>query len=40
MFKGLLDEIKSLNSDVKNVANSKRAVALRKKLLSMGCQWP
>ena len=36
MFKGLLDEIKSLNSDVKNVANSKRAVALRKKLLSIG----
>ncbi len=36
MFKNLSDEIKSLNSDVKNVANSERAKKLRKKLLSIG----
>ena len=36
MFTNLSNEIKELNSDVKNVANSKRAKKLRKKLLSFG----
>ncbi len=36
MFKGLRDEIVSLNADVKNVANCERAKKLRKKLLAIG----
>ncbi|MBP5466529.1 MAG: zinc ribbon domain-containing protein [Clostridia bacterium] len=36
MFKNLADEIKALNSDVKNAANGERAKKLRKKLLSVG----
>lgn len=36
MFKNLADEIKALNSGVKNAANSERAKKLRKKLLSIG----
>lgn len=36
MFKNLADEIKALNSDVKNAANSERAKKLRKKLLCIG----
>ena len=36
MFKNLADEIKALNSDVKNAATSERAKKLRKKLLSIG----
>ena len=36
MFTNLANEIKELNSDVKNVANSERAKKLRKKLLSIG----
>lgn len=36
MFKSLMDEIKALNSDVKNTANSEKAKKLRKKLLSIG----
>lgn len=36
MFTNLVDEIKALNADVKNVANSERARKLRKKLLSIG----
>ena len=35
-FENLSNEIKSLNSDVKNVANSERAKNLRKKLLTIG----
>ena len=36
MFRNLNEEIKSLNSDVNNVANSERAKKLRKKLLGIG----
>ena len=36
LFSGLGEEIKALNSDVKNIANSKRAKKLRKKLLAIG----
>ena len=36
LFSGLGDEIKALNSDVKNVANCERAKKLRRKLLSIG----
>ncbi len=36
MFKGLQEEIKKLNKDVKNVANCEKAKALRKKLLTIG----
>ena len=36
MFNNLRDTIKALNSDVKDVANCKRAKALRKKLLGIG----
>ena len=36
LFNGLGEEIKTLNSDVKNVANSEKAKKLRKKLLSIG----
>ena len=36
MFKGLRDEIVSLNSDVKNITNCEKAKKLRKKLLSIG----
>lgn len=36
MFKDLENTIKSLNADVKNVANSEKAKKLRKKLLSIG----
>ena len=36
LFSGLSEEIKALNSDVNNVANSERAKKLRKKLLSIG----
>ena len=35
-FNGINEEIKALNSDVNNVANSERAKKLRKKLLSIG----
>ena len=36
LFSGLSEEIKALNSDVNNVANSERAKKLRRKLLSIG----
>ena len=36
MFRSLEEQIKALNSDVKNVANSEKAKKLRKKLLSIG----
>ena len=36
MFRSLEEQIKVLNNDVKNVANSKKAKKLRKKLLSIG----
>lgn len=36
MFKNLEDTIKTLNADVKNVANCEKAKKLRKKLLSIG----
>lgn len=36
LFSGLEEEIKALNSNVKNVANSEKAKKLRKKLLSIG----
>ena len=36
MFKNLEDTIKSLNADVKNVANCEKAKKLRKKLLAIG----
>ncbi len=36
MFRGLREEIKRLNADVKNVANCARARALRKTLLQIG----
>lgn len=36
MFKGLRDEIVSLNSDVKNITNCEKAKKLRKKLLAIG----
>lgn len=36
MFKDLLDTIKSLNNDVKTVANCEKAKKLRKKLLTIG----
>lgn len=36
LFSGLGEEIKALNSDVKNVANSEKAKKLRKKLLLIG----
>lgn len=36
LFSGLSEEIKSLNSDVKNITNSDKAKKLRKKLLSIG----
>ncbi len=36
MFKNLNEEIKRLNSDVKTVANCKRAKSLRNKLLGIG----
>ena len=36
LFSGLGEEIKALNSDVNNVANSEKAKKLRKKLLSIG----
>lgn len=36
MFKHLRETIKNLNSDVNNVANSEKAKALKKKLLSIG----
>ena len=36
MFKNLEEEIKALNSDANNVANSEKAKRLRKKLLTIG----
>lgn len=36
LFNGLSEEVKRLNSDIKNVANSEKAKKLRKKLLSIG----
>ena len=36
IFSGLSEEIKALNSDVKNVANCEKAKKLRKKLLGIG----
>ena len=36
MFKGLRDEIITLNADVKNVANCEKAKKLKKKLLLIG----
>ena len=36
MFKNLQETVKTLNADVKNVANCERAINLRKKLLKIG----
>ena len=36
MFNGLRNEIAELNSDINNVANSKKAKKLRKRLLTIG----
>lgn len=36
MFRNLREQIRVLNSDISNVANSEKAKELRKKLLSMG----